>query len=217
MVGPMATNKLIKSWLEHKLISLNPASNLLQSSPASVSIVSMGSPALASASSAVTMESVAHLAHRQTATTTTPEVHPLLPLNPTPSIPSTSTPPTPTSTISHRLPSMQSNSSHRLPSMQSNSSQHSFFKKLTLASTQTIHSSAESLTSIAEDRILGRGKFVADAECSRRLEYLFGRLDKLCAKSNLKVYLFMSWGSLLTWSTKRHRIIMYSTTNAIGL
>ena len=185
MVGPMTVNKGKKAVLEseHELVSFKvddcqtyvaydffiernaskpqmlPASTCpLGSLPATVSIGSTsaaGSTAIASTSYTVALESIERVAHHQTsgqqmATTTPPEAHPLLPLNETLT---SSVPLTPTSSVSHHLPSMQSNAS-----------QHSFREKFTLASAQTLRSSATSLTSVAEDRILGRGKFVTDSQ-----------------------------------------------------
>jgi hypothetical protein len=72
--------------------------------------------------------------------TATSEYHPLIPLDETPHLPSTSIP--------------QFNTSH--------CSQHSLLKKITLGSTEALYSSITSLDCIAEDRILGRGKFVTD-------------------------------------------------------
>ena len=188
-VGPMTVNKGKKGFLEleHELLSFKVEDNKTKSDdnktklvydffierngsnpralPAStrplgatVSIVStsaVGSTAVVSTSSTVALESVAHAVHRrtsgqETATATPSEVHPLLPLNETLT---SSVPSTPTSSVSHRLPSMQSNTS-----------QHSFREKLTLASAQALHSSSKSLTSVAEDRILGRGQFVTDGQ-----------------------------------------------------
>jgi hypothetical protein len=186
-VGPMAINKEILKLLQHELLSFKvddnqsnheyefdffierngakpqalPAStDPLVSSLASVSIASTSAAGSTALVSTAAFESVANCQSSRRQTPTPSEVHPLLPLNETLTSSVSSTPtsessvsPIPTSSVSY-LPH----------SMQSNESRLSFREKATLGSARVLHSSAGSLMSVAEDRILGRGLFVTDGQ-----------------------------------------------------
>ena len=176
-VGPMAVNKESDNLLEHELISFKVEDNdqsdakydffierngvNLQELPASTDplLLSLGSVSIASTSvagstalaSTAALESVANCQSSRLQTPTPSEAHPLLPLNDSETLTSSVSSP-PTSSVSYR------------PFKQSKASQPSFQEKVTLASTQVLHSAAGSLTSVAEDRILGRGNFVTDGQ-----------------------------------------------------
>ena len=122
----------------------------------SVSIASSSAAGSSAVVSTVAVQSMANLNFQSSQQTATPsEVHPLLPLNETSSTPNSNSSVSPTPTPSISRPSIQSNASP---------SQLSVLEKVTMASTRALHSVSGSLTSVAEDRILGRGNFVTSGQ-----------------------------------------------------
>jgi hypothetical protein len=178
-VGPMTGNKDPKTY-QHELLSLKvedththfvhdffierngamlqvlPQSTTGASAPM-VSTAAVGSTAAVSVSTAAVSASsiVASECVTQICTTSqSSEVYTLLPLNETP----TSAPSTPSSST-YDLSSMPT-----FPS-QSNTPKRSLHERFTLTAIQALHSSSpKSLSCAAEDRILGRGKFVTNGQ-----------------------------------------------------
>jgi hypothetical protein len=172
-VGPMTGNKDVKT-LEHELLSLKVKDNqthlvydffierngvmvqvLPQSAPASAPIASagaVGSTTVVSTSSIIASECVAQTLEQCNTSQSSEAAYTLLQSNETPS---NETPTSAPASSDHDLSSM--------PTSQSNTPQRSLPERFTLAAIQTLHrSSPKSLSCAAEDRILGRGKFVTD-------------------------------------------------------